>query len=97
MRVEEVLHSEHRHRIAMERGSQKMKYVLAGNMKAPRDLVWSSDRSGTSWAPGNRPPEYPRAREKERAALAALARRTSRDPCGFCGVRRDIGCKHHAV
>jgi len=33
-------------------------------------------------------------RKKAEDERAATLPRVERDPCGFCGVRRDVGCRH---
>ena len=82
----------HEHRMA--RGNVAMIGAILDGLNAPSDLVWMTNTSSATWAEGAGHRECERATALAAEKEAAFARVVHRDPCGYCGVRADIGCRH---
>jgi len=94
----DLAHEEH-----MARGSdwllRSMQRARGEGRTYPRQMLASYGQGELIWSRSYYLP--PRDKGPSDAVLAihardatADARRVKRDPCGFCGVRADIGCGH---
>lgn len=91
--------------IAVERGNiSRVVTIVASGARTAGKVVRQR-----AYGPGSRPPTDPDRRERRRAAVSIASaghvtnppypehRFVSRDPCGWCNTRRDIGCRHHPL
>jgi hypothetical protein len=93
--------SDERHRQAMTRGSEALAKAInrlrgGDDPETEAELQWSSESGSTapqtdSWNKQSNARAERLAVEKQ---AMAETRRAMRDPCPYCGVRQDIGCKH---
>lgn len=94
---DDLLQCDRRNESAMETASLTLLRAIRGKVRAPDRLLWRNDTSGATWASGGMVREYERATALAKHKEYVLARVVSRDPCSFCGVRKDIGCAHSKV
>ena len=93
----DILQCDQRNESAMETASLTLLRAMRGKVRAPVGLVWNTGTSAATWASGGMVREYERATALAKHKEYVLARVVSRDPCSFCGVRKDIGCAHNKV
>lgn len=60
----------------------------------PRKVARAMERRLQELDRGNAPPPVIQTRQT-REAIDIASRRVDRDPCAYCGVRADVGCKHN--
>ena len=79
--------------ITVRRGGMNRSLTIASTGKSTAPITgpahWRERKLGRVY------PRPPKPRPGDGEPISAI--RVDRDPCGFCGTRRDIGCRHHPL
>jgi hypothetical protein len=100
--VKDIDYGTRLHEAAMLRGSKLLLSVLRGHTVAPTKLVWTHGFKPDNW---QRDEHSFTSERHERLCSDSLEKRhhaagrriAPRDPCSYCGIRADVGCRHRRV